>query len=122
MFITYNRQKLNIEIPLNNEQIEIPLLLTNADEKFISLQSNWNGNAIKKNVVDNAFKIFTQVKKLKERSVELQSELTEVEQTLKEFLSFINGHQIAYEKKDDVEKLKITYLFWLEDGEIKCNR
>jgi hypothetical protein len=50
------------------------------------------------------------------------AELGDAEFTLREFLSFIEGNQLAYEKKDDVEKQKITYLFWLEDGVVKCNR
>jgi hypothetical protein len=48
--------------------------------------------------------------------------MEEVEFTLREFLSFIEGNQLGYERKDDVDKQKITYLFWLENGAVKCNR
>jgi hypothetical protein len=57
-----------------------------------------------------------------ERQLEIVTELGDVEFTLREFLSFIEGNQLGYEKKDDVEKQKITYLFWLENGVVKCNR
>lgn len=107
---------------LTDEQIEIPLLLAKAEEKYISLQSDWNGSVIKKGDADDAFKVFSQIRKLEERKTENQVEYVEVEQTLKKFLTFLNDHQLAYEKKDDVEKMKITYLFWLEEGQIKCNR
>jgi len=107
---------------LTDEQIEIPLLLAKAEEKHISLQSDWNGTVIKKGDVEDAFKVFSQIKKLEERKAEIKLEYAEVEQTLKQFLTFLNDHQLSYEKKDDGEKTKITYLFWLEGGQIKCNR
>ena len=107
---------------LTDEQIEIPLLLAKTEEKHISLQSDWNGTVIKKGDAEDAFKIFSQIKKLEDRKQEIQAEYAEVEQTLKQFLTFLNDHQLAYERKDDAEKMKITYLFWLENGQIKCNR
>jgi len=81
-----------------------------------------NGNVIKKGDAENLFKLYMQNRKSEERQLEIVMELGDVEFTLREFLSFIEGNQLAYEKKDDVEKQKITYLFWLEDGVVKCNR
>jgi hypothetical protein len=81
-----------------------------------------NGNVIKKSDADGLFKLYMQNRKAVERQLEIMTELGNVEFTLREFLSFIEGNQLAYEKKDDVEKQKITYLFWLEDGVVKCNR
>ncbi|HEY0060195.1 MAG TPA: hypothetical protein VGB56_13750 [Flavisolibacter sp.] len=107
---------------LTDEGLELPLLLSRAEEKYISLQSDWNGNVVKKSDAEDAFKVFTQIRKLEDRRAEIKAEYAEVEQTLKAFLTFLNGHQLGYEKKDDVEKMKITYLFWLEEGQIKCNR
>ncbi|HVG11567.1 MAG TPA: hypothetical protein VM843_01130 [Flavisolibacter sp.] len=107
---------------LTDEGLELPLLLAKAEEKYISLQSDWNGNVVKKSDAEDAFKVFTQIRKLEDRRAEIKTEYAEVEQTLKAFLTFLNGQQLGYEKKDEVEKMKITYLFWLEDGQIKCNR
>ncbi len=107
---------------LTDEGLELPRLLAKAEEKYISLQSDWNGNVVKKSDAEAAFKLFTQVKKLEDRKTEIKAEYAEAERTLKAFLTFLNGRQLGYEKKDEVEKMKITYLFWLEEGQIKCNR
>ncbi|MFN2440782.1 MAG: hypothetical protein ABR503_16375 [Chitinophagaceae bacterium] len=107
---------------LTDERIEIPLSLTAAKEKQITLMDGLNGNVVKKGDADSLFKLYMLNRKAEERQLEIVAELSEVEFTLREFLSFIEGNQLAYEKKDDVEKQKITYLFWLEDGVIKCNR
>lgn len=107
---------------LTDEGRELPLLLSKAEEKYISLQGDWNGTIIKKGDAEDAFKVFLQIKKLEERKAEIQAEYAEVQQTLKQFLLFLKGHQLGYEKKDDVEKMKITYLFWVEKGQVKCNR
>ncbi len=107
---------------LTDEKIEIPLLISAAKEKQITLLDGVNGNVLRKGDVESLFKLYMQIRKYDERQVELIAELGEVEFTLREFLSFIEGNQLAYEKKDDVEKQKITYLFWLEDGVVKCNR
>jgi hypothetical protein len=107
---------------LTDEQIELPLLLAKAEEKHISLQSDWNGTVIKKGEVEDAYKVFLQIRKLEERRIAVQAEYAEVELLFRQFLTFLNDHQLSYEKKDDTEKTKITYLFWLEGGHIKCNR
>ncbi len=107
---------------LTDERIEIPLAQAAAKEKQISLLDAVNGNVIKKSEADGLFKLYMQNRKAEERNLEIVAELGDVEFTLREFLSFIEGNQLAYEKKDDVEKQKITYLFWLEDGVVKCNR
>jgi hypothetical protein len=107
---------------LTDERIEIPLALAATKEKQISLLDGVNGNVIKKGDADGLFKLYMQNRKAGERQLEILADLADVEFTLREFLSFIEGNQLAYEKKDDVEKQKITFLFWLEDGVIKCNR
>ncbi len=68
------------------------------------------------------FKIFNQIKKHEERKAELNDELAEVEKTLKDFLSFLKGSKITFEKKDDTNKSKSTFLFWLEDEKIMSNK
>jgi hypothetical protein len=121
---TYKKIEDLIEdyLRLTDEKIEIPLAVAAAKEKQISLLDAVNGNVIKKSEAENLFKLYMQIRKSEERQLEILGELGEVEFTLREFLSFIEGNQLAYEKKDDVEKQKITYLFWLEDGVVKCNR
>lgn len=105
---------------LEDEQIEIPLLISKARDKYESLKIE-QGDALKPREAEDAFKIFTQLKKLEDRKIEVNEELAEVQSLLKEFLEFVNGNKISFEKKDD-NKNKITYLFWLEDGNVKCNR
>ena len=121
---TYKKADDVIEdyLRLTDERIEIPLALAATKEKQISLLDGVNGNVIKKGDADGLFKLYMQNRKAGERQLEILADLADVEFTLREFLSFIEGNQLAYEKKDDVEKQKITFLFWLEDGVIKCNR
>ncbi len=107
---------------LTDERIEIPLALTAAKEKQISLLDGLNGNVVKKGDAEGLFKVYMQIRKFEERHLEIVAELAEVEFTLREFLSFIEGNMLAYEKKDDIEKQKITYQFWLDEGVVKCNR
>ena len=106
---------------LEDEEIEIPLLITKAKEKFESLKLIQGEGILKPSEAEDAFKVFMQLKKHKDRKIELRAELAEAENLLKEFLKFVNENKISYEKKDD-NKNKITYLFWLEDGKVKCNR
>ena len=107
---------------LTDERIEIPLAISAAKEKQISLLDGLNGNVLKKGEAENLFKVYMQIRKSEERQLEILGELSEIEFTLREFLSFVEGNQLAYEKRDEVEKQKITYQFWLENGVIKCNR
>lgn len=109
-------------LQLTDEKIEIPLLIAAAKEKQVLLLDEVKGNVVKKGDAEDLFKVYTQIRKLEERQVELAAELGDAEFTLREFLSFIEGNQLAYERKDEVEKQKITFLFWLEDGVVKCNR
>ncbi len=45
-----------------------------------------------------------------------------MEDLLREFILSLNGGKISYEKKDDSDKSKITFLFWVEDNKVNCNR
>jgi hypothetical protein len=109
-------------LQLIDEQIEIPLTIAQAREKQISLMDDVTGNVLKKGDAEDVFKVFMQLKKTEERKAEIQMELTELEDLLKEFLHYINGNKLSYERKDELDKQKVTYLFWLEEGVIKCNR
>ncbi len=109
-------------IQLLDEQIEIPLLIEKAQKKFSQNLSSEDGNIYTPVQAEYLFKYHSQVKKLEERKNELNQELSEVEGLIKEFLMSLNGGKISYEKKDDNDKSKITFLFWVEDGKVMCNR
>ena len=107
---------------LIDERIELPLSLKKTKDKLMVLRDETEGRTLDKQESEDFFKLFNQEKKLEERKTELESDFAEVENNLKEFLQYVDGYQVTYEKKDDVEKAKITYLFWMENGEIKSNR
>ncbi len=109
-------------IQLLDEQIEIPLLIEKAQKKFSQNLSSEDGNIYTPVQAEYLFKYHSQVKKLEERKNELNQELSEVEGLIREFLMSLNGGKISYEKKDDNDKSKITFLFWVEDGKVMCNR
>ncbi|MFL5787275.1 MAG: hypothetical protein ACJ748_04425 [Flavisolibacter sp.] len=109
-------------IRLSDEQVEIPLMIDKARKKHDALLAGLNGGIVKQGAAEDAFKIFMQIKKCEERRNEVNNEFMEVERFFKEFLESLNGKQLAYEKKDDTEKMKITYMFWLENGSIRKNR
>ncbi len=109
-------------LQLTDEKKEMPLIIAAAKEKQLSLLNEANGIVIKKGDAEDLFKVYMQIRKCEERQLEIVAELDEVEFTLREFLSFIESNQLGYERKDDVGKQKITYLFWLEDGVVKSNR
>jgi signal transduction histidine kinase len=108
-------------IELTEEQIQIPLLIEKAREKYEALDLKEKGSIIPQDDAEDAFKIFMQLKKYEERKEEVTGELAEVEAILKEFISFLKGNKILYEKKDD-NKNKLTFLFWVEEDQLKCNR
>src|SRR6476660_8126915 len=88
-------------LSLHDEQIEIPLQLSKVNKKYEALINAQDGEVIKKGDLEDVFKVFLQSKKLEERQAEIKSEFVEIENYLKQFLSFIGGKQIAYEKWDD---------------------
>ena len=114
---------IDVYIALLDQQIEIPVLIEKANEKYNQhVNGDNNSNVYKPGETEDLFRIFMQVKKYEERKAQLDTEIAEAENTLKDFLTFLKGGKIAYEKKDDNSKSKITFLFWLEDGKVMCNR
>ncbi|MEO6452990.1 MAG: hypothetical protein ABIN97_02905 [Ginsengibacter sp.] len=109
-------------ISLLDEQIEMPVLVEKTKEKYNQHMADHTSYVYKPGETEGMFKIFTQIKKHEERKAELNVEIAEAETTLKEFLSFLKGGKISYEKKDDNNKSKITFLFWLENDKIMSNR
>ena len=109
-------------IQLSDEQIEIPLFIEKAQKKFDQHLSQEKEITYKSSDAEDLFKYHNQIRKYEERRKEVDEELAEVENTLKEFLTPLQGGKISYEKKDDNDKSKITYLFWLEGEKVQCNR
>ena len=114
---------LDVYITLIDEQIEIPVLIEKANEKYHQhVNGDKNTYVYKPGETEDLFRIFMQIKKHEDRKALLAEDIAEAESTLKDFLTFLKGGKIAYEKKDDNSKSKITFLFWLEDGKIMSNR
>lgn len=109
-------------ILLSDEQIEIPLLMEKAQKKFNQNLLSEDGTVYTPAQAEYLFKYHSQVRKLEERKNEISEELSVAESLLKDFISSLNGAKISYEKKDDNDKSKITFLFWVEDNKVMCNR
>lgn len=118
----YVEDLLDEYLQLSDEQIEIPLLTEKAQKKFDQHLSPQKDITYKQSEAEDLFKFHNQVRKYEERKKEVGDELAEVENALKDFLLALQGGQISYEKKDDNDKSKNTYLFWIEDEKVKCNR
>ena len=109
-------------IHLSDEQIELPLFIEKAQKKFDQHLSTENDITYKSSDAEDLFKFHSQIRKYEERRKEVNEELAEVENTLKEFFRTLRGGKISYERKDENDKSKNTYVFWLDDDQVKCNR
>src|SRR5688572_7717525 len=107
---------------LLDEQAEVLTLIEKANEKYNQHVTDNNSYVYKPGETDDLFKIFMQRKKYEQRKAQLDTEIAEAESALKDFLGFLKGGKIAYTKKDDKSKSKITFLFWLEDDKVMSNR
>lgn len=109
-------------LQLKNELAEIPLVYDKLHEKVLKLnESRDSSGTFPVDEAQDYYKIFAQQHKVDEREEELKSEFSEVESILKAFLGFISG-KVEYARKEDHEKTKVTYLFWLDDDQIRSNR
>ena len=118
----YLEDILDEYINLQDELIEIPLLMEKSQKKFDQNLSSDPDPVYKQDDAQDLYKAYLSIRKHEERKNEINEELAEVEGLLKGFLTSLNKGRISYEKKDDNDKSKITFLFWLEDDKIKCNR
>ncbi len=109
-------------IAMTDEQIEIPVLIEKAQKKFDQHLSEKKTDTYKYSDAEDLFKHHSQIKKYEERKKEIGDELAETESMLKEFLTSLQGGKISYERKDDNDKSKSTYLFWMEGDIVKSNR
>lgn len=118
----YIEDLLDQYFQLSDEQIEIPLLIERAKKKFDQHLSPQKDTTYIHSEAGNLFKFHIQVKKYEERKKEVGDELSEVENLIKDFLLTLQGGKISYKKKDDNNKSKNIYLFWMEGDKVKCNR
>lgn len=109
-------------IQLTDEQIEIPLLIEKVQKKFYQHLSDEKNITYKFSDAEDLFKFHSQIGKYEDRKKEIDDELVDVENSLKDFLLSLQDGKISYERKDDNDKSKSTYLFWLEGETVKCNR
>ncbi len=109
-------------LTLSEEQNELPAIIQKSTDKFKQHLSVEFSSVYKTKESEDLYRIFSQIKKHADRKSELELEMNEVENTIKEFLSYIKGGKITYDTKDDNDKSRITFLFWLEDGRIKSER
>lgn len=108
---------------LSDEELELPLSIKKAIEKYNLHKEEHNTSTYDPRETDKMFKIFTNLRKYEERKAEVAEEFAEVEKALHDFLSFLKGGKISYETKSSNSRdKKITYLFWLQDDKVQCNR
>jgi DNA polymerase III gamma/tau subunit len=109
-------------LQLTDEQIELPLSIEKHKDKLQALIDGKTDAVLKAGDANDAYKLFLQIKKLEERKPELEIELKETEEILKQFLMVLEGNKLSYKERDEQDKSKNTYLFWLEEGAVKTNR
>lgn len=109
-------------IDLQDELIELPLLIEKAQKKFGQWLLPGENAVYAEDEAEGLFKAYTTIKKLEDRRTEIHEELRETEEILSGFLITLKDGKVSYERKDNNDKSKHTFLFWLEDGIVKCNR
>ncbi len=109
-------------LQLADEQIELPILIEKSKEKLDAIIADKTGVVLKSGEANDAYKLFVQLKKYEDRKKEVEAELNDTQELLKHFLMALNGSKLSYKERDNEDKSKNTYLFWLEDGIIKSNR
>jgi hypothetical protein len=107
---------------LLDEEKKVPVFMQKVHDKFKQHLNEDTSVPYKPKDTEEMFRLFIQVKKHEERKNELVEEKAEIENILREFLLLVNGGKISFEKKDDSDKSKNTFLFWLENGKIMSNR
>ena len=108
---------------LSDEKLEIPVSVRKAQEKYNLHKEEQNSSTYDPAETNKMFRIFTDLKKHEQRTSEITAELAAAEQKLHDFLKFLKGGKISYEHKGATPKSKkITYLFWLENDKVQCNR
>lgn len=109
-------------IDLHEEQLQIPMLIEKAQKKFDNHLSQDEENIYKYSEAEDLYRLFQSLKKFEDRRFEIREELSDLEVLIKGFLTVLNGGKISYDRKDEHEKSKVSYLFWLEGEQVKCNR
>ena len=118
----YIEDVLEEYILLQEEKSQLSLSVEKAKKKQEALLSDIEETVIKTDDAEDLFKAYTQVKKIEEKLAETEEELKEVEDVIRNFLRTIPEHQLAYDRKDDQEKTKITHMFWLEEDVVQTSK
>ncbi|HEX8461389.1 MAG TPA: hypothetical protein VF623_08160 [Segetibacter sp.] len=108
-------------LELTEEQAEIPVAVNKVTAHYQDFSKKHNGTVISADEAQYAFKVYSQLKKYNDRKEEIAAELKEVEDLLRDFLQFFDGHKISYEKKDE-NKVKTIFLFSVENGMLRCDK
>jgi hypothetical protein len=109
-------------LDVQEESHELPGLMEEVERKMqqrISSKSEFDHYDIDE--AQDLFKLSTQHQKLLDTQRELDMRFTELRQLLVAFLKCING-KLEYSRKEGEEKVRITYLFWVENNELHSNR
>lgn len=118
----YAEDLLEDYLSLIEEATEINALIKETKENERTLMNEQKDNVLKKRELEDFYRVFNLAKKYEERKSEIQEEIWELETTIKQFLHFTEGRKISLERKDDADKAKHTYVFWLENEQIICNK
>lgn len=103
---------------LKEEQKEILPQQEKAKEKLKGFLNDFNSEMVDSYEANHGFKVHQQLKKYSEQLEEVFRELEQVSDEIKDFLQILNNKKLKYESKDD-QKNKTTYLFWVEENELK---
>ena len=115
----YLEDLLEDYITLIDEQAEMTSQIEKFQKKF-DLHLPGDKNVTYKTAdAEDLFKYHSHVKKYQERKKEIADELDELEVLLREFLVALQGGKITFDKKDDSDKSKSTYTFWVEANVLK---
>lgn len=104
-------------LSLKEEQKEILPQQEKAKEKLKGFLNDLNSEMVDSYEANHGFKVHQQLKKYGEQLEEVFRELEQVSDEIKDFLQILNN-KLKYESKDD-QKNKISYLFWVEENELK---
>lgn len=115
----YLEDLLDEYIQLLEEQAEIPALIEKYQKKFDQNIAGEKDFTYKTADAEDLFKYHNHVRKYQERKKDIADELNELENLLREFLASLQGGKVVYERRDDSDKSKNNYVFWLEGNVVK---
>ena len=118
----YLEDLLTEYIELTDEQNELKMSVEKAQNKFNQHLSEDKNTTYKYADAEDLFKFHNQARKYEDRKKEISEELSDIENSLKEFLLSLQGAKISFDRKDDNDKSKSTYTFSMDGDSVKCDR